>query len=292
MNQKIAASELVLNPDGSLYHINLKPEHLADDIIFVGDQDRVPKISKYFDRIEFETRKREFRSATGWYKSKRITVISTGIGPDNIDIVMNELDALANIDLLARTIKSEKKSLNIVRIGTSGSLQADIPVDGFVLAAYGLGFDGLLHAYQSEGVRELEMEDAFIAHTQYNSCKSRPYIVKGSQFLKEKFSSDFVFTGITATANGFFGPQGRVLRLPLKDKTLNDKLESFRFQENRITNLEMETSAIYGLSGLMGHQALSLNAIIANRPGRTFSEDPYAAIERLIIYTLDRLAEF
>jgi uridine phosphorylase len=292
MNQKIAASELVLNPDGSLYHINLKPGHLADDIIFVGDQDRVPKISKYFDKIDFETRKREFRTVTGWYKSKRITVISTGIGPDNIDIVMNELDALANIDLLTRTIKSDKKSLNIVRIGTSGSLQADIPVDGFVLSEYGLGFDGLLHAYKSEGVREMEMEEAFIAHTRYDSCKARPYIVKGSQFLKEKLISDGVFTGITATANGFFGPQGRVLRLPLKDKNLNDKLESFRFKENRITNLEMETSAIYGLSLLMGHQALSLNAIIANRPGRAFSKDPYAAIERLIIYTLDRLAEF
>lgn len=292
MNQKIAASELVLNPDGSLYHINLKPGHLADDIIFVGDQDRVPKISKYFDKIDFETRKREFRTVTGWYKSKRITVISTGIGPDNIDIVMNELDALANIDLVTRTIKSDKKSLNIVRIGTSGSLQADIPVDGFVLAEYGLGFDGLLHAYQSEGVREMEMEEAFIAHTSYDSCKARPYIVKGSQFLKEKLISDSVFTGITATANGFFGPQGRVLRLPLKDKNLNDKLESFRFKENRITNLEMETSAIYGLSRMMGHQALSLNAIIANRPAKAFSKDPYAAIERLIIYTLDRLAEF
>ena len=205
---------------------------------------------------------------------------------------MNELDALANIDLHTRTIKSDKKSLNIVRIGTSGSLQSDIPVDGFVLAEYGLGFDGLLHAYQSEGVRELEMEDAFIAHTQYDTCKARPYIVQGSKFLKEKLISDSVFTGITATANGFFGPQGRVLRLPLKDNTLNDKLESFRFKENRITNLEMETSAIYGLSRLMGHQALSLNAIIANRPGRAFSKDPYAAIERLIIYTLDRLAEF
>lgn len=292
MNQIIAASELVLNPDGSLYHINLKPEHLADNIIFVGDQDRVPKISKYFDRIDFETQKREFRTATGWYRSKRITVISTGIGPDNIDIVMNELDALANIDLESRTINAVKKSLNIVRIGTSGSLQADIPVDSFVMAEYGLGFDGLLHAYQSEGVREIEMEDAFIAHTQYDSCKARPYIVRGSGFLKERLLSKHIFSGITATANGFFGPQGRVLRLPLKDKTLNDKLESFRFKENRITNLEMETSAIYGLSRLMGHQALSLNAIIANRPGKTFSKDPYAAIEELIIYTLDRLAKF
>lgn len=292
MNQIIAASELVLNTDGSLYHVNLKPEHLADDIIFVGDQDRVPKISKYFDRIEFETQKREFRTATGWYRSKRITVISTGIGPDNIDIVMNELDALANIDLEARTINAVKKSLNIVRIGTSGSLQADIPVDSFVMAEYGLGFDGLLHAYQSEGVREIEMEEAFIAHTGYDPCKARPYIVKGSQILKEKFFSGHVFAGITATANGFFGPQGRVLRLPLKDKMLNDNLESFRFKGNRITNLEMETSAIYGLSGLMGHQALSLNAIIANRPGKTFSKDPYAAIEKLIIYTLDRLTEF
>ena len=179
MNQ-IAASELILNPDGSVYHLNLKPEHLASTIIFVGDQDRVPKVSKHFDTIEFETQKREFRTITGIYKGKRISVISTGIGPDNIDIVMNELDALVNINLETRTAKKEHTKLNIVRIGTSGSLQSYIPVDSFVLAKYGLGFDGMLHAYDCEAILETEFEDAFIKHTDYSPRKSRPYIVKNS----------------------------------------------------------------------------------------------------------------
>jgi len=288
---KIAPSELILNPDGSIYHINLKPEHLAHNIIFVGDQNRVAKVAKHFDTIEFETQKREFKTITGTFKNKRFSVISTGIGPDNIDIVVNELDALVNIDLKTRTIKKEHTSLNIVRIGTSGSLQSNIPVDSFVLAKYGLGFDGMLHAYDCEHILEREMEDAFIKHTDYSTRKSRPYIVKNSSKIESKLTSDKVFTGITATAGGFYGPQGRILRLAIQDPKLNKKIDSFSFKGAKITNLEMETSAIYGLAKLLGHQAVSMNAIIANRANLTFSEDPYKTVDKLIAYTLNKLAD-
>lgn len=286
---KIAASELILNPDGSIYHLNLKPEHLATDIIFVGDQNRVPKITKHFDSIEFDIQKREFRTITGSFKGKRITVISTGIGPDNIDIVMNELDALVNIDLETRTVKKEHTQLNIVRIGTSGSLQKDIPVDSFVLAKYGLGFDGMLLSYDCDEVLEATFEDAFIKHTNWSPRKARPYIIKNSDFLEKKLLSNKVFTGITATAGGFYGPQGRVLRLAIQDPDLNNKIDSFEFNTTRITNLEMETSAIYGLAKLLGHNACSMNAIIANRANGTFSKNPYKPVEELIVYTLNKL---
>ena len=288
---KIAPSELILNPDGSIYHLNLKPEHIADTVIFVGDQNRVPRISKHFDNIEFDLQKREFRTITGTYKGKRITVISTGIGPDNIDIVLNEIDALVNIDLENRTIKQERRQLDIIRIGTSGSLQYDIPVDSFVMGKYGLGLDGLLHSYEADHIFEKEIEDAFIKHTQWNQNKARPYIVKGSDVLVKKLQSEQVFTGFTVTAPGFYGPQGRVLRIPLQDAGLNKKLDSFSFNGVRATNLEMETSAIYGLSRLLGHNALSMNAIIANRANGTFSTDPYKAVENLIAYTLGKLVE-
>ncbi len=288
---KIAPSELIINQDGSIYHINLKPEHVAENIIFVGDQDRVAKVAKHFDVVEFETQKREFKTMTGVYKNTRFTVISTGIGPDNIDIVVNELDALVNIDLNTRTVKKDHTQLNIVRIGTSGSLQEYIPVDSFVLAKYGIGFDGLLHAYNCEQILEKEMEDAFIKHTNYNTRKSRPYIVKNSSELENKLLSDTVFIGITATAGGFYGPQGRVLRLAVQDPELNKKIDSFNFDGVKITNLEMETSAIYGLSKLLGHYAVSMNCIIANRSNLTFSENPYAAIDKLIEYTLKKLAQ-
>ena len=288
---KIAPSELILNPDGSIYHLNLKPEHIADNVIFVGDQNRVPKISKHFDTIEFDVQKREFRTITGWYKKKRFTVISTGIGPDNIDIVINELDALVNIDLKNRTVKSTHRQLNIVRIGTSGSLQSDIPVDSFVMGKYGLGLDGLLHSYDCIDILEKDIEDAFIKHTQWSDRKARPYVVKGSAILEEKLSDDSVFKGFTATAPGFYGPQGRILRLAIQDNDLNSKMDNFNFNGIRISNLEMETSAIYGLSRLLGHQALSMNAIIANRANGTFSNDPYKPVEALIQYTLDKLAQ-
>jgi len=288
---KIAASELILNPNGSVYHLNLLPENIATDIIFVGDQDRVDKITQHFDSIEFTTQKREFKTSTGIYKGKRMSVVSTGIGPDNIDIVLNELDALVNIDLENRTVKKAHTQLNIVRIGTSGSLQKDIPVDSFVLAKYGLGFDGMLHSYDCEHVLEKDIEDAFIAHTNWSPRKARPYVVKNSADLEKRLASEKTFIGFTATAVGFYGPQGRVLRLPLQDAGLNNKIDSFNHNGTQVTNLEMETSAIYGLCKLLGHQACSMNAIIANRANGTFSDDYQKVIEELITYTLDKLAE-
>ncbi len=287
----IKSSELILNPDGSVYHLNLKPENIATDIIFVGDQNRVSKITKHFDSVEFSTQKREFKTETGTYKGKRLTVMSTGIGPDNIDIVMNELDALVNIDLNTRTIKPELTSLNIVRIGTSGSLQADIPVDSFVMSEYGLGLDNMLRSYIIDSISESAIEEAFIAHTNWDMRKGKPYVIKGSEKLAQKIESTEIHKGFTGTAGGFYGPQGRVLRLPIQDDTLNAKMDSFNYNGTRMTNLEMETGAIYGLSRLLGHEALSLNAIIANRANGTFSEDPYKAVDALIVYTLNKLAE-
>jgi len=287
--KRIAESELILNPDGSVYHLNLHPENIGDIIIFVGDQNRVPKVAKHFDSIDFETQKREFRTITGTLRGKKITVMSTGIGPDNIDIVVNELDALVNIDLKTRTVKDTHKSLTIVRIGTSGSLQADIPVDNYVLAKYGLGFDGMLHAYDCEHILEKDMEDAFIKHTNYSPRKSRPYIVANNAEIEAKLASDKIFTGITGTAGGFYGPQGRILRLAIQDNDLNNKIDSFDYNGVKVTNLEMETSAIYGLAKLLGHKAVSMNCIIANRANGTFSKDPYKAVEGLIAYTLDKL---
>lgn len=287
----IKSSELILNPDGSVYHINLLPEQIAHDIIFVGDQNRVEKITKHFDSIEFTTQKREFKTQTGIYKGKRISVMSTGIGPDNIDIVMNELDALVNIDLKTRTIKENHTALNIVRIGTSGSLQADIPVDSFVMSAYGLGLDNMLRSYLIDTVSEKDIEEAFINQTNWDLRKGRPYVIKGSEMLAKKIESHQIHKGFTGTAGGFYGPQGRVLRLEIQDPALNQKMDAFNFNGIRMTNLEMETAAIYGLGKLLGHECLSLNAIIANRANGTFSDDPYKAVDALIEYALDKLAE-
>lgn len=285
----IKNSELILNPNGSVYHLNLKPEDISDTIIFVGDQDRVEKITKHFDSIEFTTQKREFKTQTGYYHDRRITVLSTGIGPDNIDIVLNELDALVNIDLKTRKPKTELTSLNIIRIGTSGALQPDIPVDSFLLSTHALDVNGMLHFYQINGISNPEIEDAFIKHTNWDKNKARPIIINNSKYLQKYFENDAVFKGMTGTAAGFYGPQGRVLRLPLHDADLNSKLDSFNHKEFRITNFEMETSVIYGLSKLLGHEALSLNAIIANRANGTFSENPKETVEDLILYALERI---
>lgn len=285
----IKDSELILNPDGSVYHLNLKPENISDTIIFVGDQDRVEKITKHFDSIEFSTQKREFKTQTGYYQDKRITVISTGIGPDNIDIVLNELDALVNIDLKTRKPKKELSSLNIIRIGTSGSLQEDIPVDAFLISTHGLDINGMLHFYQIEGISNPEIEDAFIKHTQWDKNKARPIVIDNSKYLEKYFEGDKIFKGMTGTAGGFYGPQGRVLRLPLQDASLNAKLDNFNYKDFRITNFEMETSVIYGLSKLLGHEALSLNAIIANRANGDFSKDPKKTVDKLIKYALERI---
>ncbi|MBP0902341.1 nucleoside phosphorylase [Mariniflexile gromovii] len=287
----IKASELILNPDGSVYHLNLKPEDIASTIIFVGDQDRVEKVSKHFDTIEFKTQKREFKTHTGSYKGKRISVISTGIGPDNIDIVLNELDALFNIDLETRHPKAKLKSLEIIRVGTSGSLQTDIPVDSFVLSTHALDLNGMLHAYQIQSICNPEIETAFIKQTNWHSNKARPIVIKNSESLQKKLESNETFKGLTATAGGFYGPQGRVLRLAVQDEALNNKMDSFNFDGLKITNLEMETSAIYGLSKLLGHHAVSLNAIIANRAQGTFSENPSQVVENLITYTLNKIIE-
>ncbi|UAB75114.1 nucleoside phosphorylase [Mesoflavibacter sp. SCSIO 43206] len=287
----IQESELILNPDGSVYHLNLKPEHISDTIIFVGDQDRVEKITKHFDSIEFTTQKREFKTQTGTYKGKRLSVISTGIGPDNIDIVLNELDALVNIDLKTRQPKENLTSLNIVRVGTSGSLQADIPVDSFLMSSHALDLNGMLHFYQIDNISNPEIEDAFINFTNWDSKKARPIIINNSKALEIQFEGSNIFKGMTATAGGFYGPQGRVLRLPLFDADLNQKMDTFNHDGFRVTNLEMETSVIYGLSKLLGHNALSLNAIIANRANGTFSKDPKKVVENLIEYTLDKFTK-
>jgi len=287
----IASSELILNPDGSVYHLSLKPENIAHDIIFVGDPDRVEKITQFFDNIKFSIQKREFKTQTGFYKGKRLTVISTGIGPDNIDIVLNELDALVNIDLNTRQPKQNLTSLNIIRIGTSGSIQADIPVDSFVMSKFGIGLDNMLRSYIVDAVTHTDIENSFIEQTNWDVRKGRPYAIACSEALEKRIESNQMHKGITCTVGGFYGPQGRILRLPIQDSQLNAKMDHFQFNGNRITNLEMETTAIYGLSALLGHNALSLNAIIANRANGTFSEDPTKAVDELIAYTLDKLAQ-
>ena len=286
----IASSELILNPDGSVYHLNLKPEHISNDIIFVGDQNRVEKITQFFDSIEYSTQKREFKTQTGIFKGKRITVMSTGIGPDNIDIVMNELDALVNIDLETREPKATLTSLNIIRIGTSGALQADIPCDSFVMSKFGLGLDNMLRSYLVDAISNIAIEDAFVKHTDWDLKKGKPYVISCSEKLEKIIESDRMHKGITATAGGFYGPQGRVLRLNIQDENLNGKMDNFEFENAKITNLEMETAAIYGLGKLLGHECLSLNAIIANRATGTFSDDPYKAVDELIAYTLEKLS--
>lgn len=285
----IKASELIINPDGSIYHLNLKPQDIANTIILVGDQDRVHLVSKHFDAITFETQKREFKTHTGVLNGKKLSVISTGIGSDNIDIVLNELDALVNIDFETRTIKPKLNSLDIIRIGTSGALQPNIPIDSFLISSHAMDINGMLHFYQTENISNPEIEKAFISYTNWGENKARPIIVKGSETLMSKFESPKTYKGLTATANGFYGPQGRVLRLPVSDFNLNKNMDGFNFEGVTITNLEMETSGIYGLSKLLGHKAVSLNAIIANRANGTFSKNPLQTIENLIRYTLERL---
>ena len=286
---KLKDSELILNDDGSIYHLNLKPENISNDLIFVGDPDRVDKVTQHFDTIEFSTHKREFKTTTGTYKNKRISVISTGIGADNIDIVLNELDALVNINLQTRTIKKNHTSLNIIRIGTSGSLQKDIPLDSFLLSTYALDINGMLRSYITETISHPIIENAFVEHTNWDEKKCFPLVISNSKSLEDRISSEISYKGMTATAGGFYGPQGRVIRLPIKDSNLNNKIDSFNFNGKRVTNLEMETSAIYGLSKLLGHHACSMNAIIANRANGTFSKNPDKVIANLINYTLDKM---
>jgi uridine phosphorylase len=285
----IAESELIINPRGAVYHLDVRPEELADTVITVGDPDRVEKISRHFDEVEFRCQHREFVTHTGRIGNKRITVLSTGIGTDNIDIVLNELDALANIDLESRQIQPTLKSLHIIRIGTCGGLQADIPVDSWVAGTHGLGIDNLLHYYRLEQTEEEnQLLQQFVTQTQLNTQFSSPYISACSMHLLKHFTEGY-FAGITVTCPGFYGPQGRVLRLGLRQPHLVDALTHFRFGAHRIANFEMETSAIYGLGRLLGHHCLSLNVIVANRVNKTFSKDPTRAMEKFIMATLERI---
>ena len=287
MNKEIAASELVLNPDGSVYHLHLRPEHIARDIIIVGDQDRVKEVSKHFDRIEFQTSKREFVTHTGYIGNKRLTALSTGIGTDNIDIVFNELDALVNIDLNTRIPNEDLQSLNIIRVGTSGALQKDIPIDSILLSSYGLGLDGLMNFYKhTPNETEVELLKQI---NEKVSLPIEPSLTSGSSELINLFKDNNLQQGITLTSTGFYGPQGRVLRLqPQVDRFIDD-LAELNFDGLRITNLEMETSAIYGLGRLLGHHCLSVNAILANRQSLTFSKDAHAIVEEAIQLTLSKL---
>lgn len=290
--ESIKSSELILTPEGKIYHLNLAPSELAPTVITVGDPGRVEMVSKYFDSIEVKAEHREFKTHTGTYKGIRISVISTGIGPDNIDIVFNELDALVNIDFENRTIKKKLTSLDIIRIGTSGSLTDEIEVDSFLISAIGIGLDNVMHYYNDiDTIFERDFAQKFIDHTQWNPDNSVPYAVKADKCLLEKLSSDKTFKGITITNVGFYGPQGRVLRARLRDENLNEKLTSFRINKKKITNMEMETATMYGMSKLLGHSAISMNAIIANRATGSFSKNSYKTIDELIQYTLEKIVQ-
>jgi uridine phosphorylase len=286
----IGESELILNSDGTIFHLHLKPENIGDQILLVGDQARVDTIASYFDEIEFSSQNREFKTITGWYNNKKLSVISTGIGTDNIDIVLNELDALVNIDLQRREVRSEKKSLDIIRIGTSGGLQPDLPVNSFVVSQKSIGFDGMLTFYANrEKYCDLPFEKSFKQFTNWQESLPTPYVVDASKRLTEKFSSNDFRKGVTISAPGFYGPQGRVLRLELTKPELNKLIEDFRFDNLKITNFEMESSAIYGLSKMLGHHALTVCLIIANRVNRQANENYRNEMKKLIKKVLDRL---
>ena len=289
MSTIIPETELILNPNGSVYHLKLLPEVIADNIIIVGDQGRVEMVSRNFDTIDFKVQNREFITHAGTYKGQRIMALSSGIGTDNIDILVNEVDAAVNVDLKTRTVKEKKRSLNIVRIGTSGALQQDIPVDNYVVSTHGLGFDGLLNYYLDlPSVNDNEISEAFIQQTNWNKNLPYPYAVKGSEMLINKIGFDLI-KGITATAPGFYGPQGRKLRLTPWVEDFNQQLTDFKYKEHRITNFEMETSALYGLGRLLGHNTCTVCAIIANRVAKQYSKDYHPSVERLIQLVLDRL---
>lgn len=289
--QPIGESELIINKDGSIFHLHLLPNEIADTIILVGDQDRVEVVSSFFDTIEVKKQNREFKTHTGTFKGKGISVISTGIGTDNIDIVVNELDALANIDLKTRLPQTEHKQLNFIRIGTSGALQGDIPVDTPVASEMAIGFDGLLNFYANrDSISNTEIEQAFKIACNWNPQLASPYFVRSSNKLLTKVAYD-MRKGMTISAPGFYGPQGRVLRLPVQDNDINTKITNFSFNNKHITNYEMECSAIYGLSKLLGHNALTICCIIANRIRKEYSKDYKPVVKNLILTILERLAE-
>lgn len=284
---KIGDSELIITAAGRVYHINLLPSELAKTVITVGDPGRVAEVSKHFDKLEACTSHREFVAHTGYIGKKRITVLSSGIGPDNIDIVLNELDACANIDFETRTVKKEFKQLDIIRLGTSGSLQTDIPVDSLVASSHGIGLDNLMHFYEVDyTAEEKEMATQFSTHSELKNSALVPYAIKGSEALINHFGAAY-YKGITVTCPGFYAPQGRKVKAPLKFPKLVDTLSSFRYKENRISNFEMETSAIFGLGKVFGHRCLSINTIIANRQDKSFSKNAKASVENMITSSLE-----
>ncbi len=288
---RIPESELILNNDGSVYHLHVKPENIAGTIIVVGDPGRVPEISKYFDHIEFKVQNREMLTHTGTLNHKRLSVISTGMGTDNLDIVMNELDAAVNIDLETREPKTTHTTLNIIRLGTSGALQADIRPGEAVVSTYGIGLDGLLYFYlNNEKVTEAALAAAFVQHTGWNENLPGIYAVESSKQLLDKLGDGF-HHGITLTAPGFYGPQGRELRLKTAFPELNSLIETFDYQGHRIANFEMETSALYGLGRLLGHETLTICNIVANRVAKTYAADYKKDMENLIKLVLDRLSK-
>lgn len=288
---RIAESELIITNRGAIYHLNCRPEEIAATIITVGDPDRVGEVSKHFDKIEYKNNHREFVTHTGFIGKKRVSCVSTGIGTDNIDIVLNELDALVNIDFETRMVKEQLTHLDIIRVGTSGSLQKDIPVDSFVASSHGLGIDNLLNFYrQDNNEEEKQLVQSFVTQTQLHNNFAYPYICGASAHIIKNFVNGF-HHGITVTCPGFYGPQGRVLRLGLANPALVDNLTSFSFGQHRITNFEMETAGIYGLGKLLGHHCLSLSAIVANRISKEFSKDGNRAIENLITTTLQIISD-
>ena len=285
----LAEPDLIVNADGSVYHLCMKPEDLADTVIVVGDPGRVHEISDHFSTVDRSVSNREFNCCTGYYKGKRITTLSTGIGADNCDIVMHELDALANFDLATRIMNPAHRSLSIVRIGTSGSIQPDVPINSYCLSTHAVGLDNLLHFYKgTPGIIDKEMTEAFAAHASWPKDLSKPYFIKGSDRLIEKFRP-FAVAGITATAPGFYGPQGRFLRLPLTDPDMIKKLQSFSYHGHRIINFEMETSALYGLGALMGHEMVTICALIANRATGQYNPDHKFVVNDLIAMVLDHI---
>ncbi len=289
---RIPESELIINPDGSVFHLHIKPGQLASTVILVGDPGRVETVASYFQQVIHEGQNREFVWKTGLFNNKQFTVLSTGIGTDNIDIVINELDALVNVDFETRTPKPEHQTLEIVRIGTSGSLQQDLPIDSWLLSTKAVGFDGLLNFYANRNsVCDMKFEEAFIQHVAWKTCLPAPYTVDANPELLARLSGSKVINGVTISAPGFYGPQGRVIRLPLRMPALNESITNFRFGTLRITNFEMECSAIYGLSALLGHKATTVCAIIANRLAGKYSKDYKVVVKELIEYVLMSLSK-
>lgn len=290
MRTSFAPSELIINPDGSIFHLHLRPGQLAEKVILVGDPGRVTTVAQHFDNTECETESREFHTITGTYNGKRITVLSTGIGCDNIDIVLNELDALANIDFETRTVKPQLKSLEIVRIGTCGGLQPETPIGTFIASVKSIGFDGLLNFYKGRNeVCDLQLEKDFTAYMKWNPQLCAPYVIDADACLIDRIARDKMVKGITIACGGFYGPQGRELRIPLADPEQNAKIEKYQYDNLKITNFEMESSAVAGLSRLLGHKAMTCCMVIANRLAGTANASYKNSIDDLIKLVLERI---